>query len=348
MSQNTHWRDRAITASEVISDGFEVLKAYGARIAEWILFFCLFANILEMFPLPEPFAGVFGNIVLAVQVITLDIAGFGLTTMGDHAERRGDVNAAKTARRMGWTLISLMILTVGMVTVALLIPPTRDFISNAEKVLMLARVIVTVLYGHIVHRLRSASTAHENRIAELEKEVGSLRGQLQAKQQEASTAQQRVSTLQSQLDTECAALRGQLGIKQQEIESLHEALGNEQNFQSSRVFDLQEEVKREQARTAALRSELNAKQAELERVQLSLPGVPRNTKKIVSLPPRETGKQNTQDVIYALLDKDETRGPRELARLANVAPATAKRHRDAYFAEQNANSETPQKKQSAM
>ena len=111
--RETHWRDRAIEASEAISDGFEVLKAYGARVAEWILFFCLIANIIEIFPLPEPFASVFGNIVLGVQSVTLDIAGFGLATMGDHARRRGDERAARKASRMGWTLISVMILTVG-------------------------------------------------------------------------------------------------------------------------------------------------------------------------------------------------------------------------------------------
>src|SRR5579862_1251160 len=103
--QGMHWRDRAIHAAERISDGFEVAKAWGARIAEWILFFCLVGNIIEIFPMPHDFAQTFGNIVLGVQVVTLDIAGFGLATMGDHARRRGDERAAKQASTMGWSLI---------------------------------------------------------------------------------------------------------------------------------------------------------------------------------------------------------------------------------------------------
>lgn len=43
------------------------------------------------------------------------------------------------------------------------------------------------------------------------------------------------------------------------------------------------------------------------------------------------GKRDNAAIIYALLDKDATCGLRELARLANVSPATAKRHRDTYF-----------------
>src|SRR6266498_3450093 len=141
IQQVVHWRDRFIARSEGISDAWEVGKAYGARVAEWILFVCLFANILEMFPLLPDW---FGNAVLIVQAITLDIAGFGLTTMGEHARRQGNEKAARTARRMGWTLIGLMILTVGLVTVSVLIPPTKETIDTIEKGLILARVIVTV------------------------------------------------------------------------------------------------------------------------------------------------------------------------------------------------------------
>jgi hypothetical protein len=180
---NVHWRDRAIGASEGISDAFEVLKTYGARLADWILFFCLIGDILEIFPLPEPFATTFGNIVLGAQVITLDIAGFGLTSMGDHAERRGDSKSARKARVMGWTLISIMIGTVALVTTAILIPQTKDVVDDINKALMLVRVGVTVIYGHVIHQLRSAGNAHVDRLKGLEREVTNLQNQLNAKQQ---------------------------------------------------------------------------------------------------------------------------------------------------------------------
>lgn len=141
-TSQAHWRDRAITASESVSDGFEVVKAWGARIAEWVLFFCLLANILQMFKLGFP--EWFGTAVLAIQAITLDIAGFGLTSMGKHARARGDEKAAKTAARTGWTLITLMVFTVSLIAMSHLFPKTQGFVAQADNVMILARLVVSV------------------------------------------------------------------------------------------------------------------------------------------------------------------------------------------------------------
>lgn len=257
-----HWKDRAIEASEGISDGFEVLKAYGARIAEWILFFCLIANIIEIFPLPEPGATLFGNIVLGIQSVTLDIAGFGLATMGDHARRRGDAQAASKASTMAWTLISLMIVTVGLVTLSLIIPTTKPTIDTIEKVLILARVIVTVLYGHIVHSLRNAGVEYENRVFILQGEVSSVRGQLQAKENEVSSVQSQLSTAQRTVST----LQQQLDGTQQEVSSVQRKLETEQQ----RVSTLEEELQTGQGDTATLRRELNAVKLDAEGLRARL------------------------------------------------------------------------------
>lgn len=257
-----HWKDRAIEASEGISDGFEVLKAYGARIAEWILFFCLIANIIEIFPLPEPGATVFGNIVLGIQSVTLDIAGFGLATMADHARRRGDEKAANKASVMGWTLISLMIVTVGLVTLSLILPTTKPTIDTIEKVLILARVIVTVLYGHIVHSLRNAGVEYENRVAVLQREVSSIRGQLQAKENEVSSVQSQLSIVQRTVST----LQGQLDGARQEVSSVQRKLEAEQQ----QVSTLEEELQTGQGGTVALRRELNAAKLDAEGLRARL------------------------------------------------------------------------------
>lgn len=270
-----HWRDRSIAKSEAISDAWEVVKAYAARAAEWILFGCLFANILEMFPLPFP--GWFGNTVLAVQAVTLDVAGFGLATMADHARRQGNERAANTARRMGWTLISLMILTVGLVTLPVLISSTREFVTGAEKALLLARVIITVLYGHVVHSLRQAHLEFTNQVSTL--------------QQEVSTLQHTVSTLQPHLDTlsgqlrekaqELDSLRVQLNAEQHKVSTLERELQNNQAWQESRdqhllaaeeqrVSMLQQELDAELVQTATLRRQLSANQRELEEMQAAV------------------------------------------------------------------------------
>ncbi len=229
--ETLHGRDRLIARSEVISDALEVAKAYAARFAEWVLILCLIANLVEMFPF---FADGFGNAVLVVQAITLDIAGFGLTTMGTHARRCGDERAARTAGRMGWTLILLMILTVGLVTLSLLVPATRPVVDITEKALILARVVVTVLYGHVVHSLRQAGMAYTNELSTLRQEVSTLRvqvgrgqptvdmlrGHLQDKEQEVSTLRSQVDRGQQSVDT----LRGHLNQKQAELVSGQNAL----------------------------------------------------------------------------------------------------------------------------
>lgn len=277
--QQMHWRDRAIAVSEAISDGFEVVKAYGARLAEWILFFCLIANILEIFPLPEPFASMFGNIVLGVQSVTLDVAGFGLTSMGAHARRRGDEKAAKKASTMGWTLIILMIVTVALVTTSLIVPATKPFIDTIDKVLILARVIVTVFYGHIVHSLRVAGTEHDNRVSSLEDQVASLQKQMDAKQKEVSSVQSKLSTVQAQVSTlnedldtarrDLSSVQRKLEAEQQRASSLENELLNGQDGTSTLRRDLAE------ARVLAegLQIRLDAKTRELAEMQGDLSSV---------------------------------------------------------------------------
>lgn len=258
--QEVHWRDRYISASEAISDAFEVLKAYGARIAEWVLFFCLIANILEMFPLGLP--DWFGTTVLAVQAITLDIAGFGLTSMGKHARQRGDEKAARTASGMGWTLISLMIITVSLIAVSHLFPKTKDFVAQADNVMILARVIVTVFYSHIVHSLRQASVEHDGRVSSLGKDVSSLRVQLDAKEQEVSSGQSQLKSVQLSL----SSVQLLLDDEKEKVSSGQHKL----DAALQRVDSLEEELSTGQGDTAGLRRELNEARQEAESLRWAL------------------------------------------------------------------------------
>lgn len=255
-----HWRDRAIGAAEVISDGFDVVKAYGAHIANWVLFFCLIANLIEMVsPGFEAFAGL---AVIGVQSISLDIAGFGLTAMAASAKRRGDEKSARKANGMGWTLITVMAITVGLITVSAFKKEWASSIQQVNQVLMFARVIVTVFYGHIVHQLREESTAHDKRVSNLEQQVSSL-------QKQVSTEQQQVSKLQGDLNTskkENEHLRGQLNSVQNEVSKLRSHLSNEQ----ATVFKLEQELSTGHGDTASLRRELNAALDDAENLRARL------------------------------------------------------------------------------
>lgn len=149
--QKPHWKTRAIQHSEWITDAWEVTKVYCGRLAEWILYLCMVMNVLSIF---IDFPTAVSNLVLGIQVVTLDIAGFGLQSMADHAKDMGNEKAANGAKNTSWFLIGLMILTMLLVTIGVLVPPAKQYTDLADKALILVRVVMTVIYGHVVHSLR--------------------------------------------------------------------------------------------------------------------------------------------------------------------------------------------------
>ncbi len=145
--------------SEIITDAWEVTKTYAGRIAEWVLFGCMMMNIIEILPGVTLWPAL-SNIVLGTQVVMLDVGGFSLASMGDHARQQGDEQAARRASLTGGFLIGIMILTLLLVSIGLLWPAATTYTNVAEKGLILVRVIMTVIYGHVIHSLRR-TTAQE-------------------------------------------------------------------------------------------------------------------------------------------------------------------------------------------
>src|SRR6266852_5959227 len=156
-STATSWREAALARSEIITDAWEVTKTYAGRLADWVLFVCMVMNIIEILvTLPSALS----NIVLGTQVVMLDISGFSLASMADQARGQGNERAARRAARTGWFLIGVTILTLLLVSIGLLWPHTpaiQDFTGKAEKGLILLRVMMTVIYGHVIHSLRRAA-----------------------------------------------------------------------------------------------------------------------------------------------------------------------------------------------
>jgi len=85
----------------------------------------------------------------------LDVGGFSLASMADQARENGDEQAANRARATGYLLIAIMIVTLLLVSVGLLWPHLRDVTGGDEKGLILLRVVMTVVYGHVLHSLRA-------------------------------------------------------------------------------------------------------------------------------------------------------------------------------------------------
>lgn len=156
-TKNTlHWKDAALAKAEAITDAWEVSKAYAGRAAEWVLFLCMIVNIIEMLP-GVHMAGWLVNSVLSVQVVMLDIGGMSLASMATHAKEQGDGAAAKKAGSTSLFLIVLMIVTLLLVSVGVLFPAMKQYTDMGEKGLILVRVVMTVIYGHVLHSLRSSN-----------------------------------------------------------------------------------------------------------------------------------------------------------------------------------------------
>ena len=154
------WREATIARSEIITDAWEVTKTYAGRLAEWVLFACMIMNIIEILPGVALWSSL-TNIVLGTQVVMLDVGGFSLASMGDQAREQGDERAARRATVTGGFLIGIMIVTLLLVSIGLLWPVARTYTNMAEKGLILVRVIMTVIYGHVIHSLRRAGTQRQ-------------------------------------------------------------------------------------------------------------------------------------------------------------------------------------------
>ncbi|HZU03984.1 MAG TPA: hypothetical protein VFA10_30255 [Ktedonobacteraceae bacterium] len=211
-----HWRDREIARSETISDAWQVFLAYAGRGAEIILFICMAISLAQMIPtiaLPDALTGA----VFVVQMITLDVAGFGLTSLAKAVKRAGDEETARRAETVGTCLIIIMVVSMLAGGVSRLFGTNHDvktWMGYLDDVLLLTRVGLTVFYGKIMHSLRDSQqhmqTQVEDERAALQEEVAQLQTTLQHERQEASESASRLRAEMTQAQSDQAATIAEL------------------------------------------------------------------------------------------------------------------------------------------
>ncbi len=150
--QNKQWKHTAIQRSETITDVWDVIKVYLGRGAVVILFICMIGDVIQVLPGGLLQQWVISSI-LGVQIVTIDVAGFGLQSIAENARLNGDEKGYKKAMLTSYALISIMMITLFLLTTAQIWPVTKPFVSTLNDALILVRVGMTVLYGHIVHSL---------------------------------------------------------------------------------------------------------------------------------------------------------------------------------------------------
>src|SRR5215472_11437420 len=183
-----NWKRDAMKRAGVISDAFEVFKAWLAHFANWILFFCLIGNILQtVISLGSELSGT----LLCIQCVMLDVAGASLYTMAQHAKSEGNEKGANLAMFMSIILLIIMTVTALNGTLNSIFPSLSWLVQDTNYVLIFARIVIVVAYGNIVHQLNTSTEMHDNRIEELQAQlnneqqtVSSLRVQLENGQSE--------------------------------------------------------------------------------------------------------------------------------------------------------------------
>ena len=208
---------------------------------------------------PDPKVSLFAFIL---QFIALDVGGLGLNRM---AQQQG-LARWSYSRVIAYILIGITLVTVTVAGIERAVQVPDQVKAWIEVLLVIARSIMTVLYGQAIHSLKHQVQSTRNRIAELEaqvssvqREVSSLRRQLESEQRTVSSLRVQVSEKQQEVDT----LTGQLQSGQREVSSLKQQATSGQGEVSS----LRSRLNTALSEAEGARAQLGVKQREVKRCE---------------------------------------------------------------------------------
>jgi hypothetical protein len=233
-------------------------------------------SLVEMIPsitLNDTFTGT----VFVIQMITLDVAGFGLTSLAKAVKRAGDEETANTASTVGLLLIGIMVVSMLSGGIDRLfgakIPAVKEWMLYVDDFLILVRVGMTVFYGKIMHSLRDSQqhmqAQTDTRIADLESDLTKARSE-QKRLEKALSDEKEAAKKQH---AENAKLAQQLADVQQ---SLRDTLQNGTSVQASMAEMIVErnenhsQIQSLQDQLSSLKTDLQSRTAELSQVRNSL------------------------------------------------------------------------------
>src|SRR6266700_2344641 len=165
---------RSFTESNYITDFWNWLMTLMSKAAELVLFGSVLYSGYQLLPNISHAPAQIDAIVFVMQQGALDIGGMGLLKL---AKRAGLPNESFPVR-IGVTLVVLMILNVVMASVKQALPmiPSVVFLV-VETLLLIARAVMAVLFGHAIHALReeyAESTITVKEAHELQQQVHEL------------------------------------------------------------------------------------------------------------------------------------------------------------------------------
>lgn len=266
--QGMHWRDKAIAQAAIVSDSWQVALAWLGRFAEIILFVCM---IIMLANIVIPFPGWFVGGVLVVQMITLDVAAFGLGTMASHVKQNGHEEAAQKAETMSKALIVIMIITALNVVIDLRFGSTYSIVHTitgyVDDALIFVRIVAVILYGHTIRSLREVSQAIE--VAKQD-ETEEMKDQIAQLQKTLRDERQRAAEVQTQLRTDLQSARSDFALQL-------EALTHSQNMtlqtaesQNTVVSNLQNQLQNALSQVSLQSAKMDELTTDLQNSAISL------------------------------------------------------------------------------
>ena len=159
--EKTWWNDRTLFAyhfarSNYITAITDWFMGFAGKWAELVLYGTVLYSCAQLYP------GVYLPVglslaVFLIQMGALDIGGLSLAKLAKQAREDGNMAGAANAERLSKWLIGIML--VGVVTVglehALPVALPTWVITCVDVLLVVARSICAVLYGQVVHALKS-------------------------------------------------------------------------------------------------------------------------------------------------------------------------------------------------
>lgn len=229
----------------------------------WVTMIYAGYQLIPNTPQPPDFLN---TIMFVSQFIALDLGGLGLNQL---AKEQGQ-GPKSYARRVAYILIGITLVTITYSGIHHAFPQIPDGVNTGiEVTLVIARSIMTVLYGPAIKSLQHQKKQSNDRLEELENEAPALRTEVSNLREKLSSGQQEVSTLRKALDSEmreASMLRDELDRVTGHLAELQSQLESGQGD----VFNLRRELNASLVEVDALNTRLEGKQREVDGLRETL------------------------------------------------------------------------------
>src|SRR5258708_26251999 len=169
--------------SNYITEFWNWFMTLMSKAAEMVLFGTVLYSGYQLLPGVPHVPATIDAAVFVIQQGALDIGGMGLLKLAKRAGLPRDAFPV----RLGMALVVLMILNVALASIKHTLPMIPDEVFvGIETILLIARAIVAVLFGHAIHALREEygeSTITIKDANELQQRIAELSAELAQVQQ---------------------------------------------------------------------------------------------------------------------------------------------------------------------